>query len=219
MADVTDNEAVGLVIVWLLAALAGSVDACGLTLLKDLYVSFMSGNTTSLGLALARPDWPRAALAAGIVATLVGGAAAGTVVATLAGRRHLPVVILFVAAVLAAPLAHPAATVWAMTSAMGALNAATQHAGPVQVRVTYMTGTLVKLGQGLGRLLCGSQKDWTWLQQAVPWTGLLAGAFAASLLLARYGERTFPALPIAAAGLALTTFAASRDHGGTLLDQ
>ncbi len=207
--DITDDEATGLVVVWFLAVLTAAVDVCGVSLLKDLFVSFMSGNTTSLGMAIAKADWARAALIAGIIAAFVGGAAAGTIVATLAGRRHLTVTILLVGAILVIPVAAPTGAIAAMTFAMGALNAAMQHAGPVQVSVTYVTGTLVKLGRGLGHLLCGELKDWAWLEQAVPWTGLLAGAAGMSLLVARYGEGTFAALPIASALLALATAAIS----------
>ena len=201
-----EEEPIGLVIVWLLAALAGSVDACGVSLLTDLYVSFMSGNTTSLGAALAKADWPRAGLIASIIAAFVGGAASGEVIARLVGRLHLPVVILSVAGILGVALAVPSASILALTFAMGALNAAMQRAGNVKVSITYVTGTLVKFGQGLGRLLCGEMRDWTWLKQAVPWSGLLAGAVAATLALASYGGRTLIGPPFAALALAAATW-------------
>ena len=54
--DITRNKPAGLAIVVLLAALAGAVDACGLSVLSTLYVSFMSGNTTQLAAAAARAD-------------------------------------------------------------------------------------------------------------------------------------------------------------------
>ena len=51
-----------LIIVSALSALAGAVDVCGLSLMKGVFVSFMSGNTTNLGVALASGDGsPRAA--------------------------------------------------------------------------------------------------------------------------------------------------------------
>lgn len=200
--DGTENAPTGLVIVGCLAALAGAVDASGLSLLKDLYVSFMSGNTTSLGVAIAAADWQRVSLIAGIVATFVAGAACGTVIAHLAGRYHLSVVILVVAAMLTLPLVAPVATVLSLTFAMGALNAAMQHAGRISVSVTYVTGSLVKFGQGLGRLLCGAKADPSWLAQAVPWSGLLFGAAAAAAALTQFGQHTFAALPVAAALIA-----------------
>ncbi len=208
--DITDNKPAGLVIVVLLAALAGAVDACGLSVLSTLYVSFMSGNTTQLAAALARADWPRAGLIAGILALFVAGGVAGTVAATLVGRWHLPVVLVLVAAVLAIPLAAPGTAVPALTFAMGLLNAAIQHAGTVKVSITYVTGALVKLGQGLGLLLCGQRHGWAWLEQGVPWVGLVLGAAAATLGLPRFGTTVFAALPAAALLIAGATWLASR---------
>ena len=208
--DITENKPAGLVIVVLLAALAGAVDACGVSVLKDLYVSFMSGNTTQLAAAVARADWPRAGLIAGIVALFVAGAIAGTVAATLVGRHHLPVVLTLVGGVLAVPLAAPGAVIPALTFAMGMLNAAMQHAGTVKVSITYVTGALVKLGQGLGLLLCGQSRDWAWLEQGVPWIGLVLGAAAATLGLPRFGAGVFAALPAAALLIAGATWLASR---------
>jgi uncharacterized membrane protein YoaK (UPF0700 family) len=198
------QTSLSLAIVWLLAALAGAVDASGLALLKDLFVSFMSGNTTSLGVALANGDWPRVGLIAGIVAAFVAGAIAGTVLAHVAGRYRSPAVTLVVAGILAVPLVLPEVSVPAMTFAMGTLNAA--MAGSVKVSITFVTGALVKFGQGIGDLLCGQAKDWSWLQQAVPWTGLLAGAVIAASCRARYGQLVFAGLPVAALGMALVSW-------------
>ncbi len=200
------NVRTGLLIVLLLAALAGAVDACGFFRLKDLYVSFMSGNTTSMAAAFARGDTPRVGLIAGILVAFVAGAAAGAVIGFLAGRRHVPVVILAAAAVLAIPLVATSWSILAMTFAMGMLNAAIHQAGPVEVSVTYVTGTLAKLGRGLGLWLCGQARDWGWLLQSVPWLGLVAGAALATFALLRLGEATMTALPVAAALIALVAW-------------
>ena len=197
--DGTGDARVGLFIVLWLAALAGAVDSSGFFLLKDLYVSFMSGNTTSMAAALARADWPRARLIAGIIGCFVAGAAAGTVIGTLAGRRHLPVVTLASAGVLVVPVFVAAWSVLAMTFAMGMLNAAMHRAGSVEVSITYVTGALVKLGRGLGTLLCGRAGDWGWLAQAVPWLGLVAGAVLSTIAILHVGLAMLPALPLAAA--------------------
>ncbi len=200
------DVAVGLLVACCLAALAGAVDACGLSVLHDLYVSFMSGNTTSLGSALAGGHWARAWLIAAVIVSFVGGAAGGTVLATIAGGYRLPVVLAAVAVVLAVPCLVPRGTVPAMPLAMGMLNAAMQQAGPVSVSITYVTGTLVKLGRGLGLALLGQADGKDWLLQAVPWVGLLAGATAATLGLAVFGRLTFLAPPLAAMLLAGVTW-------------
>jgi uncharacterized membrane protein YoaK (UPF0700 family) len=200
--DATRDERTGLLIVWWLAALAGAVDACGFYLLKDLYVSFMSGNTTSMAAALARGDLPRVGLIAGIIVAFVAGAAFGTVVGVLSGSRRIPVVILTAAIVLIVPAAASALAIQAMAFAMGSLNASIHQAGSVEVTVTYVTGTLAKLGRGIGLLVCGQARDWVWLRQAVPWLGLVAGATAATASLIHLGPATLLALPVIAALIA-----------------
>ena len=199
----TPDLPLGLALVFALSALAGAVDACGLTILKDLFVSFMSGNTTSLAVAIGHGDRARILAILPLIVTFVAGAAAGTVVAILAGRRHLPVVVLAVALILALPIVAPAATVLAMTCAMGALNAAMNRAGAVSVSLTYVTGTLVKLGAGLGHLVCGRAKDWVWLEQGVPWLGLVTGGVLAALGLSHVGKATIDALPLVALAIAI----------------
>ncbi len=42
---------------------------------------------------------------------------------------------------------------------MGLLNAAMHRAGATGISLTYVTGALVKFGQGLGSLLCRRQED------------------------------------------------------------
>ncbi len=206
--DGTDDTQTGLLLVCGLAALAGAVDACGLAFLRDLYVSFMSGNTTSLGRALAMQDWHRVILVCEIVGMFVAGAGAGEALGLLAGRYRLPAVVFAAALILALPpLARPAA-VPAMTFAMGALNAAMQKAGPLSVSITYVTGMLVKFGRGLGQLACGRRPEKLLVLHIVPWAGLLAGATLGALCMGRYGERTYLALPPLALALAACAYAA-----------
>lgn len=204
--DPLGNRELGLVMASALAALAGAVDAAGLVRLRDIFVSFMSGNTTSLGTALGGGDWPRAGLIAGLIALFVAGAAAGEMLAVAAGRWRLPAVTLAVAAGLAAPLAAPSATVAAMVVSMGALNAAMQRAGGASVGLTYVTGALVRLGRGAGQTLCRQEREPGWLRQAAPWAGLLAGAAAATAL----GPAQLWPLPAAALGLAAVAWLLER---------
>jgi uncharacterized membrane protein YoaK (UPF0700 family) len=211
-ADGTDNKPTGLLLVGSLAALAGAVDACGLSLLKNFYVSFMSGNTTSLGRAVAQGDWTRVALLAQIVGVFVAGAAAGEAMAIWTGRFKLPSVVLGAAVVLAIPpIAHNLA-VPAMTFAMGGLNASMQKAGPLNVSVTFATGALVRFGQGLTRFVFGRGDGAGWIQQAVPWFGLLMGAIAATAAMGVIGMRTLTFLPALALAVTVAAyFAVPRD--------
>jgi uncharacterized membrane protein YoaK (UPF0700 family) len=194
-------------IVWLLTALAGAVDARGATVLKDLYVSFMSGNTTALGRALADGDWGRAGLIAEIVAAFVAGAAAGTVLASVAGAYRLASVTLCVGIILGLSGPFDAPSIPLLTFAMGGLNAALQHVGGLTIRITYVTGTLVKLGQGVGRLLCGDTGHWRWAEQATLWPAMLAGVVLTAGLQSTHPVAIGIGLQTAAFAVSALTFA------------
>jgi uncharacterized membrane protein YoaK (UPF0700 family) len=157
--------------------LAGATDVYGLSRLRDLFVSFMSGNTTSLGVAIGSGDGGRAATAAALIALFVAGASLGTVLAEWAGRWHSVVVMVAVTVLLTLAAAVPSLTIHSIVLAMGALNAAFSRIGVSSVSLTYVTGALVKFGQGVGRLVIGRGRgDWSWTVQGVMWVCLLAGA-------------------------------------------
>lgn len=63
-----------------MAALAGATDVFGLARLHDLFVSFMSGNTTMMALAIGEMKWARAGLIAEILALFLGGVALGAAI-------------------------------------------------------------------------------------------------------------------------------------------
>jgi uncharacterized membrane protein YoaK (UPF0700 family) len=186
-----------------LAFLAGATDVHGLTLLRDLFVSFMSGNSTMLGVAIARGDFERAGRIAGIVALFVAGATAGSLIATLAGARHTVVVLLVVTVLLTLPMLAPQWSIPFLVVAMGLLNAAMHRAGATGISLTYVTGAIVKFGQGLGLLLCRRQEDASWWIQGVLWACLLTGAAAAAVLELRVGTGIVWTLPVLAAVLTI----------------
>ena len=122
------------------AFLAGATDVYGLAELHDLYVSFMSGNTTMLGVALGSGHPARAATIAVLVGLFVTGAACGTVLTNVSGRSHTPAVISAVSFIICVPLLEPAWTVYAFILAMGSLNAAISKVGAANVSLTFVTG-------------------------------------------------------------------------------
>jgi uncharacterized membrane protein YoaK (UPF0700 family) len=166
-----------------MAFLAGATDVCGLFRLHDLFVSFMSGNTTMLAFALGHGQLTRAGMIAGLIGLFVGGAFMGTIVAVMSGHRHLSVVTLVVAIMLAAASFWPVATAGVLAVAMGILNAAMHRAGTIGVSLTYVTGVLVKFAQGLGHAVCGRPSDPFWPLQGVLWLALFAGATVSTLAL------------------------------------
>ena len=79
-----------------MSALAGYVDALGFLALGGLFVSFMSGNSTQLAVGLASHN-AVLGIAAGLIVCFLAGVVLGAFVATGAGRRRKPAVLLLVA--------------------------------------------------------------------------------------------------------------------------
>lgn len=207
-----------LVVAALLAALAGGVDAIGYLLLGRLFVSYMSGNSTILAIAIERRNWPEALRAGGIIALFVSGTALGALVARLARGWHVPVVLFPVALLLAVAAGWsgdglPVGALAATVLAMGVLNAALDRAGGIPVGLTYVTGALARFGRGLGDALAGHPGNAGWRKQAVPWIGLMAGAVAGAAAEAAYGRDALWAAAGVALALACCTGAAPRFRG------
>ena len=85
-----------------LSALAGYVDGIGFLHLGGLFVSFMSGNSTRMGVSLAEGQWLSAAEAFGLIALFVIGAAAGSLIVLGRGTNRQPWLLLAEASLLAA---------------------------------------------------------------------------------------------------------------------
>ncbi len=187
-----------------MAFLAGATDVYGFVELRGLYVSFMSGNTTMLGMALGGGGLARSAAIALLIGMFVVGAAAGEVLFNVAGRFREAAVPFVVSVLLCVPLAIPGWTALAFALAMGGLNAAMSKVGSASVSLTYVTGALVKFGQGAGNWLTGRRADSSWLLQAPMWASLLAGSIAAVMVQRLGAEWPWP-LPVI--GLLLTTCA------------
>ena len=193
-----------------LAALAGQVDALGFLSAGGYFVSFMSGNTTRLAVDFAE-SWHKALSPALLIAGFVAGVTAGAVLARKAGRWRKPAVVGTVALLLLVAaglrLAHFGnASLALLVLAMGALNNTFQREGEVAVGLTYMTGALVRFGQGLGGRIAGERRE-GWALNGLLWLGLALGALAGALSFARIGH---VALWIAAGFAVIMTLAAWR---------
>ncbi|MDI1363743.1 MAG: YoaK family protein [bacterium] len=171
-----------------LSGVAGYVDAIGFLKLGGFFVSFMSGNSTRLGVGIATGHLSAAVTALSLIALFVGGVVLGALAARLAGEERRAVVMAFEALLLAAAAAlimagFDSAGVAAMVLAMGAENAVFQRNGDVGVGLTYMTGALVKAGQRIAAALTGGDR-WAWVPYALLWAGLtLGGALGAAAYL------------------------------------
>lgn len=199
---------------WLIAAalsgLAGFVDAIAYVELGGYFVSFMSGNSTRLGVGLAGAP-PEALLAGGLIAAFIAGVMLGAVAnraATHAGGiRVLGLVgaLLTLSALLGA-MDHGASAVTLLALAMGAVNNVFQRDGEVSIGVTYMTGTLVRLGQRLAGAITGGPR-WAWTPYLLLWSALIAGAVGGAASFAAFG---FGAIWFAAGAAALLALVFAR---------
>lgn len=175
----------------LLAVIAGSVDAVGFTELGGYFVSFMSGNSTRLGLHLAAHQWSSALFAVGLVALFVGGVAAGVLIAEHAGRRAAAVILLCEAVLLTGASfllqgARPLMGAILLPSAMGLANVFLLGDGRVRVGLTYMTGTLVRVGIGLASLGTAGRGRAVALDLLL-WLSLVAGVVLGGVGRAHFG--------------------------------
>lgn len=196
-----------------IAGLAGFVDATGFLAANGYFASFMSGNTTRLGVDLAQ-DSLTALTPALLIAGFVIGVTIGALLAERAGERRKSRVIGFAALLLlcaAAARANGFDTIFlgAAVLAMGALNNAFSREGEVIVGVTYMTGALVRFGQGLASFLRGKPRQ-GWLANAGLWGSLAIGALlgATAYLAAPQNSAWFA--PAAAAVLFVAALAIER---------
>lgn len=167
------------------AALAGFVDAIGFIEMGGFFVSFMSGNTTRLAIGLAGHA-PAAIVAGGAIAAFLSGVVLGSLLGHAAGQRRKFAVLTMVAALLL--LATLAGTSggglfapFCMAMAMGAENATFEKDGDVRVGLTYMTGTLVKLGQRIAAIARGGP-PFAWAPFLLQWLALAAGAVLGAAL-------------------------------------
>ena len=163
-----------------LAALAGYVDGIGFLHLGGLFVSFMSGNSTRMGVFLVQGQWPSAVEALGLIVLFVMGAGAGSLIVLGRGAHRQPWLLLALALLLAAAaLAYafdlPNLAIGAIVFAMGLENAAFQIDGGAGLGLTYVTGALVKAGQLIAIALTGGVR-WAWAPNLLMWAALVMGS-------------------------------------------
>jgi uncharacterized membrane protein YoaK (UPF0700 family) len=166
-----------------LSGLAGYVDGIGYLYLGGLFVSFMSGNSTRLGVTLAQGQWGNAAEALGLIALFVIGAGVGCLIVLGRGANRqswvlLAETLLLVAAALCYTFSLPNVAIAFIVLAMGLENSVFQVEGGLGL--TYVTGTLVKVGQLAAVALRGGAR-WAWVPNLLLWAALVAGSLCGAL--------------------------------------
>lgn len=163
----------------LLAGLAGWVDAIGVGSSNDVFLSFMSGNTTNLALSLTHQDWARAKTIGAAVALFVAGVTFGELVRRWTGRLGQPLVLWLESFLLGAGAAFhwPGIgvqvfnTLWPLVFAMGLQNTSMRRVGGINVGLTYVTGALVQAGRALA-----GRGGGTAMRSLALWLSLAIGA-------------------------------------------
>ena len=187
-----------------LALVAGYVDGYALHVLNN-YVSFMSGNTTLAGLEAGQSKlWAALPPALGIAGFLFGGFTGSWLShsgSRLARRLLFPIsaglLAIFIALNFEGSLNANMGIVM-LSSAMGLLNPAVSRIGSEPLSLTFVTGTLNKIGGHLALAARGDTPKNTEgvgdthlrraLLEASVWTGFLAGAVLSGLAVSRLGR-------------------------------
>lgn len=158
---------------WVLAALAGMLGATAYTHSAGYFVTFMTGNAQRAVLGFFRGDVVLSISAGLLVLCFV----AGVVIASVC-RRHFWVAhphgptVLTTFSLVAATVVDVFDEGWEEANldfgpillvafGIGALNTSFVKDGEVSVPLSYVTGTLVKMGQGIERHIAGGKAaDW-----------------------------------------------------------
>lgn len=174
------------------AAMAGMVDAIGFMASGGFFLSFMSGNSTrlSIGLAEGAPYvFMVAALIISFVCGVIWGSLTGNGKNTAANKRQAVILagisVLLVVAPILADFGWLLPAICVAAFCMGAENTLYEREGSISFGLTYMTGALVKIGQGIATLLRGGSKT-AWLPYLFLWAGLVSGAVIGALLFTKY---------------------------------
>jgi uncharacterized membrane protein YoaK (UPF0700 family) len=168
-----------------LSGLAGYVDGIGFLHLGGLFVSFMSGNSTKMGVSFAAGQWRPGLEALGLIVLFVTGAMVGSLIVLGRGAHRQPLVLLAEAVLLALAaicyaLGLPNIAVSAIVMAMGLENAVFQVDGGAGLGLTYMTGALVKVGQFAALALSGGPRL-AWVPNFLLWAAMVVGVVTGAL--------------------------------------
>lgn len=182
-------------------ALAGCVDAIGWLLLGGVFVSFMSGNSTQLAVALAAGQIEWALRVGGVLVGFFGGVFVGALLREGAKRNAQPVLFAVAALVLASALVMVRLSgvttlhVLPLAFAMGLLNNARRLVDGVAIGGTFVTGAFVGAADGLARWTLGLVRPGAFAPYALSWLALGVGALAGALLVLRAGDTAALAVP------------------------
>ncbi|KRB51363.1 hypothetical protein ASE04_11330 [Rhizobium sp. Root708] len=172
-------------------AIAGFLDAIGYQQLNHLYVSFMSGNSTHLGMSFAQAKWSDVLQAFYVISAFVAGSAIGTLISDALERPLLALILSEIAlccvsAFLAAiGFGTPALLLIGLT--MGMQNVMHQNVSGTDVGKGFITGALFGFGQAIGHAF---KKSASWSHARVhgcSWISFITGVIGGTIFVSSVG--------------------------------
>lgn len=201
-----------------LALIAGYIDATGLIEWKT-YVSFMSGNTTSLGAAISTGKYGIIITSITVISCFLLGIYAGTCISLWKRIKNQILTFYLVSAILIfySIIAYfydinNLSSIAIVGFSMGMMNTIVTSVGNQKVNTDFVTGTLNSLARNTAMLTMTDdkvdKKEYTSnaVHLLLLWIGFLSGAFIAPFLLDYFGKWTLmiPALLLMICGLLIS---------------
>jgi uncharacterized membrane protein YoaK (UPF0700 family) len=210
----------------LLALIAGYLDGYGLRFL-GAYVSFMSGNTTITGMESGERAFHAAVPSAVAIALFVTGSVFGTLLVHSRLRQSHRAVFGFIAVLLGAAavleqgdMAIALLEIALISLAMGMMNPAVSKVGSEPVSLTFVTGTLNRMGGHLAAALSPTSSPGSTASRttelrragidASMWSGFLLGAVLSGLLASSWRAWALWPPCLVIAGLAIVSTSKSQ---------
>ncbi|WP_413524910.1 YoaK family protein [Photobacterium phosphoreum] len=209
---------------YLLLFIAGVVDSVGFLHLKDgVFASFMSGNSTHMGMMLSYHDYPRASVYIAILGIFIIGAMSGELIALSSHRFYRGVVMTSVSIVLlfATIMQYyvPFLVVnFIICYGMGMQNIALRLTIEKAIPLTYATGYLVNIGRLLALAIVGKGEPKRLMQYLCLWGSLISGAVIGGIIMQTIPQYSL-LLPLALTTLiAITLLYIEHSHRSTPID-
>ena len=122
----------------------------------------------------------------------MAGVVGGKVLAIAAKDWRRPAILIAEAVLLGAAALVPLSGLRAaflMAAAMGGQNAVLHKAGRTRTALTYVTGTLVNLGERLAEAVCRAGPARAWVPYLILWVGIISGGAVGAIGYAGWGVR------------------------------
>ncbi len=170
-----------------LSAIAGFVDSIGFLSIGGYFLSFMSGNTTRLGVEAGKLDYLSALTISGIVGLFIIGVITGSIAGKKAGRngRNMVLLIVTILLLLSAGAIHLSRNLYCLAfavMAMGAINTVYDADLSGEYGFTFVTGALVRSGKRMAAQILGESR-WEWVPYLLLWGGLAGGATLGAVMM------------------------------------